>query len=110
LPVARYSGCRIETTLPRAPDRGATLPAPDLAPLLEEWATLRQANAALRLAVLWRKGSFGLDSETGSQLAERLLTVVATCRQQERPLLDFLVAAGEAALQGSPPPSLLAAP
>ena len=31
---------------------------------------------------LWRKGSFGSDSETGSQFAERLLTVVSTCRQQ----------------------------
>jgi hypothetical protein len=41
---------------------------------------------------------------------ERLLTVVATCRQQGRPLLDFLVAVGEAALHGSVAPSLLPAP
>jgi hypothetical protein len=33
--------------------------------------------------------------------------VVASCRQQGRELLDFLVAAGDAALQGSRPPSLL---
>ena len=59
------------------------------------------AERALRPAVLWRKGSFGSDSEAGSRFAERLLTVVATCRQQGRPLLDFLVAAGEAALRGS---------
>jgi len=58
---------------------------------------------------LWRKGSFGSDSEVGSQFAERLLTVVASCRQQERPLLVFLVAAVEAALRGSSPPSLLPA-
>jgi transposase len=68
------------------------------------------AERALRPAVLWRKGSFGSDSEAGSRFAERRLTVVASCRQQRRPLLDFLVAAGEAALQGSPPPSLLPAP
>src|SRR5215217_3750200 len=68
------------------------------------------AERALRPAVLWRKGSFGSESEAGSRFAERLLTVVATCRQQERPLLAFLVAAGEAALRGSPPPSLLPAP
>jgi transposase len=44
----------------------------------------------LRPAVLWRKGSFGSDSEAGSRFAARLLTVVATCRQQGRSLLGFL--------------------
>jgi transposase len=67
------------------------------------------AERALRPAVLWRKGSFGSDSAAGSRFAERLLTVVATRRQQERPLLAFLLAAGEAALQGSAAPSLLPA-
>jgi len=55
------------------------------------------AERALRPAVLWRKGSFGSDSAAGSRFVERLLTVVATCRQQGRPLLAFLVAAGAAA-------------
>jgi transposase len=68
------------------------------------------AERALRPAVLWRKGSFGSDSAAGSRFAERLLTVVATCRQQGRSLLDFLIGAGEAALRGSSPPSLLPAP
>jgi transposase len=68
------------------------------------------SERALRPAVLWRKRSFGSDSEAGSRFAERLLTVVASCRQQGRRLLDFLVAAGEAALQGTAPPSLLPAP
>ena len=68
------------------------------------------AERALRPAVLWRKGSFGSDSEAGSRFAERLLTVVASCRQQGRPLLDFLVTAGEAMMRGTPAPSLLAAP
>jgi transposase len=45
------------------------------------------AERALRPAVLWRKGSFGSDSEAGSRFTERLLTVGATCRQQGRPLL-----------------------
>ena len=67
------------------------------------------SERALRPWVLWRKGSFGCDSETGSRFAERLLTVAATCRQQGRGLLDFLVAAGEAALWGTAPPSLLPA-
>jgi transposase len=65
------------------------------------------AERALRPAVLWRKGSFGSDSEAGSRFAERLLTVGASCRRQGRPLLAFLVAAVEAALRGSPAPSLL---
>jgi transposase len=68
------------------------------------------AERALRPGVLWRKGSFGSDSPTGSRFAERMLTVAATCRQQGRRLLDFLVAAGEAALRGTPAPSLLSAP
>jgi transposase len=67
------------------------------------------AERALRPAVLWRKGSFGGNSEAGSRFAERLLTVVASCRQQGRPLLAFLVAAGEAARLGTAPPSLLPA-
>jgi transposase len=65
------------------------------------------AERALRPAVLWRRGRFGSDSESGSCFAERLLTVVASCQQQGRALLDFLVAAGETALRGSPAPSLL---
>jgi transposase len=67
------------------------------------------AERALRPAVLWRKGSFGSASEAGSRFAERLLTVVATCRQQGREVLDFLVAVGTAALQGTAAPSLLPA-
>ena len=66
------------------------------------------SERALRPAVLWRKGSFGTDADAGSRFVERMLTVAATCRQQGRRLLDFLVAAGEAALRGTPAPSLLA--
>ena len=65
---------------------------------------------ALQPTVLWRKGSFGSDSEAGSQFAQRLLTVVATCRQQGRRLLNFLVAASEAVLQGTAALSVLPAP
>ena len=65
---------------------------------------------ALRPAVLWRKGSVGADSTAGSCFVERLLTVIATCRQRGQRLLEFLVAAGEAAVRGGPPPSLISAP
>jgi transposase len=69
--------------------------------------TNKGAERALRPAVLWRKGSFGSGSAAGSQFAERLLTVAASCRQQGRALLDFLMAASEAALHGTAAPSLL---
>ena len=67
------------------------------------------AERALRPAVMRRNGSFGSDSEAGSRFAERVLTVRATCLQQGRSLLGFLVAAVEAALQGPARPSLLPA-
>ena len=60
-------------------------------------------------AALWRKVSFASDTEAGSWFAERLLIIVATCRQQGRRLLDLLVAAGEAVLWGLPAPFLMPA-
>jgi transposase len=72
--------------------------------------TNNAAERALRPAVLWRKGSFGTQSADGSRFVERIMTVAATCRQQGRSLLDFLVAASTAARLGRPPPSLLPAP
>jgi CheY-like chemotaxis protein len=68
---------------------------------------LDASERALLPAVLWRRGSFGSDSDSGSRFAERLLTVVATCRQQEKALLVSLAAAGQAACQGTAPPSPL---
>jgi hypothetical protein len=83
----------------------------------ENWAATPCAAQALILAqrerirdLEARLGSFGSDSEAGSRFAERLLTVTATCRQRGRLLLAFLMAAGEAAIQGTPAPSLLSAP
>jgi transposase len=67
------------------------------------------AERAVRPAVLWRKGSFGSDSEAGSRFAGQLLTMIASCRPQGRRLLDFLLAAGEATLRGRRPPSLIPA-
>ena len=52
----------------------------------------------------------GSDSEAGTRFGERLLTVAASCCQQGRPLVEFLVAAGAAALHGTAVPSLLPAP
>jgi len=46
--------------------------------------TNNAAERALRGAVLWRKISFGTDSEHGSRFIERILTVVTTLRQLRR--------------------------
>jgi len=55
--------------------------------------TNNAAERAVRHAVCWRKTSYGTDSERGSRFVERVLTVVATCRQQGRGILDFVVQA-----------------
>jgi len=52
--------------------------------------TNNAAERALRHAVLWRKSSGGTASEWGSRFVERVLSVVATCRQQGRNVLEFL--------------------
>lgn len=69
--------------------------------------TNNAAERALRHGVLWRKTSFGTQSAQGSRFVERMMTVIATLRQQNRNVLDYLTAACEAVLQGDPPPSLL---
>jgi transposase len=71
--------------------------------------TNNAAERALRPAVLWRKNSFGSQSEAGSVFVSRMLTVVTTLRSQNRPVLDYLVEACRAARQGQPAPSLLPA-
>ena len=72
--------------------------------------TNNAAERALRPAVLWRRGSFGTRSEAGSLFVARLLSVAATCRQQDRPLLAYLTAVCTASQQGQPIPSLLPIP
>jgi len=69
--------------------------------------TNNAAERALRRAVLWRRRSFGTQSDAGSRFVERLLTVATTLRQQGRDVLDYLTAACQAAMAGAPAPSLL---
>jgi transposase len=69
--------------------------------------TNNAAERALRHAVLWRKASFGTESDAGSRFVGNILSVVATCRQQGRNVLEFLTACGEASLQGRRPDSLV---
>jgi transposase len=69
--------------------------------------TNNTAERAIRPGVQWRKGSFGTQSKDGSRVVESMMTVVATLKQQQRNVLDYLTAAHEAALCGELAPSLL---
>lgn len=69
--------------------------------------TNNAAERALRGAVIWRRISGGTDSKRGSRFVERPLSVVATCRQQGRNVLEYLRSCFEAEYRGQPIPSLL---
>jgi transposase len=71
--------------------------------------TNNAAERAIRQAVLWRKSSYGTDSEVGSTFVARILTVVTTLRLQHRHVLDWMTEACEARLARRAPPSLLLA-
>lgn len=71
--------------------------------------TNNHAERELRAFVLWRKRSFGTQSERGNLFAERLMTVAHTARKQNKNVLGFLTACCTAARDGTMPPSLLAA-
>jgi transposase len=69
--------------------------------------TNNAAERALRHAVIWRKLSFGTQSDRGSRFVETLLTVIETCRQQARDVFAFVTHAVERLLAHRRPPSLL---
>jgi len=83
--------------LPAHQARGFCTDLTKLAPALGTFLTVEgvaptttAAEPALRPAVLWRQGAFGSHSDAGLRFVERILTVTATCRQQDRHLLSFL--------------------
>ena len=78
-------------------------------PLAGVEPTHNTAARAMRPGVLWRKGSFGTHSAQGSRFVESMMTVVATLKQQQRNVLEYLTTACEAALHDAPAPSLLPA-
>ena len=71
--------------------------------------TNNRVEQVLRHAVIWRKLSFGTQSAAGSRFVETLLTIIETCRQQNRDLLDTLTTVLEAQNHHTPSPSLLPA-
>jgi transposase len=68
--------------------------------------TNNDAERALRHGVIYRKLSGGTDGESGSRFVERMLTVVATCRQQGIDVLDYLTRCYQARLDDEAAPSL----
>ena len=67
------------------------------------------AERIVRQGVLWRKGSFGTQSERGARYVERILTVCATCRLQGRSVIEYLRTVCHCHLNGVPAPSLIKA-
>ncbi len=65
------------------------------------------AERQLRPGVLWRKSSFGTQSQSGSRFVESLMTLVATLKLQNRNPFEYLVAAIDAVNFGKSAPSLL---
>jgi len=72
-------------------------------------ATNNAAERVIRPAVLWRKGSFGTQSASGSRYVERMLTVARTCVQNGRDTLAYLHDSLSAMMRGATPPRLIGA-
>ena len=68
--------------------------------------TNNHAERELRAFVLWRKRSFGTQSERGNLFAERVMTVAHTARKQHQNVLAFLTACCTASLATTAAPSL----
>jgi len=71
--------------------------------------TNNHGELELRDFVLWRKRSFGSQSERGERFAERMMTAVRTARKQGKAVLDFMVGSITAYLEGTTAPRLLGA-
>jgi transposase len=65
------------------------------------------SERALRHGVIWRKLSFGTQSDSGSRFVETMLTVIETCRQQDRPVFTYITDAVQAHFAHAICPSLL---
>ena len=71
--------------------------------------TNNHAEQEIRKFVLWRKKSFGSQSEHGERYAERVMTVAHTLRKQRRNVFQFFRQAMLSHLRAEPAPSLLPA-
>jgi transposase len=69
--------------------------------------TNNASERSLRGAVLWRKVSFGTQSERGSRFVASILTVLLSCQQQHRNTLRYLTTCCQAFYANRPVPSLV---
>ena len=69
--------------------------------------TNNHAEREIRAFVLWRKRSYGTQSDRGNVFAERLMTVAHTARKQNKNVLAFLTACCRARVGSGSLPSLL---
>jgi transposase len=110
---------QVEALLERAAASGPTPLAGSCADMLAHRAALwtfvdqigveptnNHAERELRGFVLWRKRSFGSQSERGNRFAERLMTIAHTARKQKKNVLEFLTACCVARVDGGHIPSL----
>jgi len=71
--------------------------------------TNNHAERELRAFVMWRRQSFGTQSDRGNVYAERIMTVAHTARKQRKNVFTFLTACMCAHANREPTPSLFAA-
>ncbi len=69
--------------------------------------TNNAAERAIRPAVIWRRISFGSQTQAGSTFVQRMMTVIITIKSQQRNVLEFLTGAVASARTGTTTPSLL---
>ncbi len=69
--------------------------------------TNNAAERAIRPAVIWRRTSFGSQTQAGSTFVARMLTVVTSLKFQRRNVLEFMTNAVSAARNHTPAPSLI---
>lgn len=69
--------------------------------------TNNHAERELRGLVMWRRRSFGSQSERGTHFAARMMTIAHTARKQGRAVLEFLVKCCTPRPEGAQAPSLL---
>jgi hypothetical protein len=69
--------------------------------------TNNAAERAIRPAVIWRRTSFGSQTQPGSTFVQRMLTVLTTLKSQHRDVLEYMTQAIAAARGSQSPPSLL---
>jgi transposase len=69
--------------------------------------TNNAAERSLRHAVIWRKLSFGTQSEQGSRFVETMLTTIETCRQQDLSVIEHVTRSIQNHFHKQKTPSLL---